>query len=243
MKSTYRGLTDRSVNRGYLVVGGLLLVALTLGACERKAAAGTDTSSGAPEASNNTDADEGSNSGSGHLHLTGDVTLDHDFAIDGCQIAPPGDGLLSGYHMNAKDGDGTIVMLSVVIKKYDKDGPYSPTFHTAEEQVGETMATGSQDFLSVMVATPNSTQPLALAWKPASKLVVTTSGNGSKGEATFTDMGTPLSVADVDMKTGTMSPGKKLSGTVTWTCGKIDRIDPTMDKAVNGMMKKLMPSK
>ena len=64
--------------------------------------------------------------GTGHLHVTGDVTIDHDFIVDACQIAPPGDGLLAGYHMNAKDGDSTLVMLSIVVKGYDKDGPYSP---------------------------------------------------------------------------------------------------------------------
>jgi hypothetical protein len=40
--------------------------------------------------------------GFGHLHITGDVAKDADFAIDGCQIGKPGDGLLDGYRMHAE---------------------------------------------------------------------------------------------------------------------------------------------
>ncbi|MEO9025940.1 MAG: hypothetical protein ABI329_02680, partial [Candidatus Tumulicola sp.] len=32
----------------------------------------------------------------GHIHLAGAVKMDRDFSLDACQIAPAGDGLLSG---------------------------------------------------------------------------------------------------------------------------------------------------
>lgn len=217
------------------------VVALAVMACS-----GRNTAAKAASADEQTDGDggttvSGKDAGTGHVHLTGDVTIDHDFLVDACQIAPPGDGLLAGYHMNAKDGDSTLIALAVVIKSYDKDGPYSPSYNTAGAQVAEVMASGSQDFMTLMVARPHSPMPIGIMLKPESKLVVTMSDKGARGEVKFTDMESPPSFEDIDMKSGTPPHGKRVSGTVTWTCGKIERIDATMDKAVNGMMNKLMP--
>jgi hypothetical protein len=181
--------------------------------------------------------------GTGHLHLTGDVTVDHDFAVDMCQIAPPGAGLLSGYHMGAKDGDSTIVNLGVVVKNYDKDGPYSPADKSEEAQVNQAMASGDMGLLSLMVVPPTSPIPLAVMLKPTSTLVVTISGKGAKGEAEFKDMESPPSFEDIDLKSGEKPHGKKVSGTVTWSCGHIDRLDPTMNKVVDGMFNGLMKTR
>ena len=216
---------------------GILFAACAVLACSGKksAAKTTDSASGAQASS------EGG-TGAGHLQLTGDVTLDHNFVVDMCQIAPPGAGLLSGYHMTAKDGDSTLIMLSVVLKDYDKDGPYSPAEKSAEAQVGQAMATGVMGPLTLMVAQPNSPMPLAVMLKPASKLVINISENGAKGDANFSDMESPISFADIDLKSSSPPHGKVVSGSITWTCGKVDRIDATMNKAVNGMFDKLTPS-
>lgn len=242
MNSTDGQLTHRSSTYGPLILGGMVLVALTLAACGRKAAESSDGSSGRSEASNETEAGDGAK-GSGHLHLTGDIVIDRDFAVDGCQIGPPGEGLLSGYHMNAEDGDSSISLLAIVIKNYDKDGPYSPADKTLEAQVGQAMATGNMGMLSLVVLPPGGQIPIGPMLKPTSTLVVTTSANGSKGEAKFTDMESPPSFSDINLKSGEAPHGKRMSGSVAWSCGHVERLDPTMDKAVNGMMNKLMPPK
>ncbi|MFI5242079.1 MAG: hypothetical protein ACHQRL_03645 [Gemmatimonadales bacterium] len=207
----------------------IVLAAAALLACTgRSSSAATVDSAAAP-------SESAEGSGTGHLHLTGDVTVDHDFAVDACQIAPPGAGLLSGYHMNSKDGDSTIVSLAVVVKDYDKDGPYSPADKSEEGQLNRAMATGDMGIMQLMVARPNSPMPLAVMLKPTSTFVVTISGRGAKGDAEFKDMESPLSFEDIDLKSGEKPHGKKVSGTVTWSCGHIDRLDPTMNKAVNSM--------
>jgi hypothetical protein len=212
----------------------IALAMSTVFACTGRtsSAATADSGAGASESAEGT--------GTGHLHITGDVTMDHDFAVDMCQIAPPGAGLLSGYHMGAKDGDSTIVNLGVVVKNYDKDGPYSPADKSEEAQVNQAMATGDMGLLSLMVVRPNSPMPLAVMLKPTSTLIVTISGHGTKGEVEFKDMESPPSFEDIDLKSGEKPHGKKVSGTVTWSCGHIDRLDPTMNKVVDGMFNGLM---
>ena len=145
--------------------------------------------------------------------------------------------------MNAKDGDSTIMMLSVVVKGYDKDGPYSPPVASSEAQVGEVMNTGSQDFLTLMIAQKPSPMPVAVMLKPESKLVATISGNGLTGKVDFSDMGSPISFEDINVNSKEKPHGKRMSGSITWSCGKVERINAQMDAAVNGMMKKLMPAK
>jgi hypothetical protein len=218
--------------------GGILVAACAGLACSRQKSSATTTDSAAGTVASSEEA-----TGSGHLRLTGDVTLDHDFVVDGCQIAPAGAGLLSGYHMNAKDGDSTITMLSVVLKDYDKDGPYSPVDKSATAQVGEAVSTGVMGPLSLMVTQPNSLMPLALMLKPASKLVITISRNGARGDAQFSDMESPITFADIDPKATSAPHGKIVSGSVTWTCGQVDRLNAQMNDAVNGMFNKLVPKR
>jgi len=230
-------------SRNFVQLTLALLTAGTLSACSSKKSAASEA--GTAQSSEQSDESSTSEhgSGTGHLHVTGDLTVDHDFAVDACTIAPPGDGLLAGYHMNAKDGDSTIIMLSVVVKAYDKDGPYSPTAHTAEQQVAEQMSVGSSDFMTLMIAQKSSPMPVGIMLKPESKVVTTISDNGVKGKVEFNDMESPLSFQDIDLKSNEKPHGKRASGSITWSCGKVERINAKMDAAVNGMMQKLMPAK
>jgi hypothetical protein len=216
-----------------------LLLAVSVAACHGGNSSTNASSATSERADGSADSDD--KSGSGHLHVTGDLTVDHDFVVDACQIAPPGDGLLAGYHMNAKDGDSTIDNLTVIVKKYDKDGPYSPSYDNAGAQAGEVMATGSMDFMTLIMAQKDSPMPIGIMLKPESKLVTTISGNGSKGEVEFTDMESPLSFEDINLNSKEKPHGKRVSGSVTWTCGHVERLNADMNKMVNGMMKKLMP--
>jgi hypothetical protein len=221
-----------------------LFAAITLSACTAKKSAAGEAGM-VSQASDQSDESGSSEhgTGTGHLHVTGDLTVDHDFVVDACTIAPPGDGLLAGYHMNAKDGDSTVDALSIVVKRYDKDGPYSPTSHTAEEQVSEQMAGGSMDFMTLILAQKSSPMPVGIMLKPESKLVATISGNGARGKVEFTEMESPLSFEDIDMKSKEKPHGKRVSGSISWSCGKVERINAQMDAAVNGMMNKLMPAR
>ncbi len=228
-----RLVRNSAVLRGATLLGAFALLGCSPPKSSARAAEG---------ATEQADASDGP-LGSGHLHMTGDVTIDHDFAVDGCQIAPPGDGLLSGYHMNAKDGDSTVMNLSVVIKNYDKDGPYSPADKSAEAQVGQAMSTGSMGLLSLMVAQKGSPMPLAVMLQPTSTLVVTTADNGAKGGVVFTDMESPVSFADIDLNSNEKPHGKRVSGSISWTCGHVDQLNAEMNNAVNGMMNKLMPKR
>ncbi|MDQ2766675.1 MAG: hypothetical protein M3Y30_05920 [Gemmatimonadota bacterium] len=221
-----------------------LLASASVFACSaRKSAAGDPGSAAQASEQSDEETTSEAGTGTGHLHLTGDVTIDHDFIVDACQVAPPGDGLLAGYHMNAKDGDSTIVTLSVVVKGYDKDGSFSPVTKTAEAQIGQVMNTGSMDFMTLMVAQKSSPMPVGIMLKPESKLVATISDNGAKGKVDFSDMESPLSFEDINVNSKEKPHGKRVSGSITWSCGRVERINAQMDAAVNGMMKKLMPAK
>jgi hypothetical protein len=239
LASSFSGSLPHSSRNAVLRALALLAAASVVACSARKSDAGA---AGSPsEQSDESSALHGS--GTGHLHLTGDLTVDHDFVVDACTIAAPGDGLLAGYHMNAKDGDSTVDALSIVVKHYDKDGPYTPTSHTAEQQVAEQMSVGSSDFLTLIVAQKSSPMPIGIMIKPESKVVATISGNGVAGKLDFTDMESPVSFADIDMKSNEKPHGKRVSGSISWSCGKVERINDQMNAAVNGMMGKLMPAK
>jgi hypothetical protein len=93
------------------------------------------------------------------------------------------------------------------------------------------------------MAQKGSPMPVGIMLKPESKLVATISGNGSKGEIKFTDMESPLSFEDINLNSKEKPHGKRVSGSVTWTCGHVERLNAEMDKMVNGMMKKLVPAR
>ena len=178
--------------------------------------------------------------GTGHVSLTGEYSLEKDFTVSGCQAGPPGDGLLSGYHMMSKDGDTPIALLSVALKDYDKDGPYVQPQTTREAGVGRAMNSGVMGPLTLMVM-QDASAPLAFGQVAGSKLTITISNNGTAGNAEFTDLESQPSMADYDPKSGTMPKGKRVSGSVTWTCESLDRINSKMNDAVNGAFNKLIP--
>lgn len=176
----------------------------------------------------------------GHVHLTGDFSLEHDFVVDACVIGPAGDGLLSGYHMTAKDGDKSIDLLSIVVKNYAQDGSYAPADKTDEGQVASAMQSGVMGPLTLMVSQGDNPIPLSVMLKPGSKMSIKISDNGATGDAEFTDMETPITMADINPNSHAEPHGKKISGSVTWSCGKVEHIDPKMNDAVNGAFKKLI---
>jgi hypothetical protein len=224
-------------------LAALLLFAAT-GCSSHRAAAETaaaaDGTSTTVAANSPNDSDD--KTGTGHVSLTGQYALEKDFTVSGCQAAPPGDGLLSGYHLMAKDGDMPLALLSVALKTYDKDGPYEIASTTREAAVGQAMTSGTMGPLTLMVMRDETT-PLGFGQIPESKLTITVSDNGTKGRAEFTDLESTPTAADIDLKSSGPPHGKRVSGSVTWTCGNVDRIDPKMNTAVNGMFNKLIPPK
>jgi hypothetical protein len=226
--------------RSLLLTSAICLSLLAVG-CAHNSSASSSASQDA-DGSQNSAGGETIGSAAGHLHLTGAVSLEHDFTVDACVIGPAGDGLLDGYHMNAKDGDKTIELLSVVVKDYAKDGSYSPTDKSDAGQVKAAMTSGVMGPITLMVSQGDNPMPLAVMFKPDSTMNIQISDNGAKGDAEFTDMGTPTTMADIDPSAKTQPPSKKISGSITWSCGKVDHIDPKMNDAVNGAFKKLIPN-
>ena len=214
-----------------------LISALTLLACSPRA-----SDSKVTEAERHGSENSESAMGSGHLHLTGDLTTDADFVVDGCQIGKPGDGLLDGYHMSADHETKGIIQLAVVQKDYAKDGAYTAdTSGAAQLKAG--MSTGSFSPLSLMLTGEDATAPLAFMLTPGASLVITYSDNGAKGEAKIVDMESQVGMAEMIAARDKGKPhGKKVSGSVTWSCGHVDRLNGEMNKAVDGMMNKLMPN-
>lgn len=215
------------------VLSALAFIAL-LAATACSGNANSEASSGDPGAADAATSTDGTPSG--HIHLTGDVSIDSDFMPDACQIAPAGEGLLSGYHMMAKEQDA-LPLLAVTIKNYTKDDTYAPTDTSADGQVTSIMTSGSLGLLTLMVL-PSGTQiPVGFMLKPTSKLAVTVSENGAKGDAEFTGLETP---PKFDPTASTPPQGGVVSGSITWSCGHIDHLDPKMNNAVNGMFKSLI---
>jgi hypothetical protein len=206
------------------------------------AAAGAAAQTGeAPTAApDSPDTAEEDKTGIGHVSLTGQYALEKDFVVSGCQVAPPGGGLLSGYHMTAKDGVTPIALLSITLKDYDKDASYVQLNPSREAAAGRAMSSGIMGPLTMMVM-QDAAAPLAFGQVPASKLTITVSDNGAKGNAAFTDLESQPSMADFDVKSGAMPHGKRVSGSVTWTCGSVGRINTKMNDAVNGAFSKLIP--
>ena len=219
-----------------------LLLAMTGCTSSHQAQASADTTAvdAATPAADTPNGSAVHKAGEGHVSITGQYSLEKDFAVSGCQVAPPGDGLLSGYHMMTKDGDTPLALLSVALKEYDKDGPYVQANASQEAAVGRAMTSGVMGPLTLMIL-QEAAAPLAFGQVAGSKLTITVSDNGAAGNAEFTDLESQPSMADFDPKSGAMPKGKRVSGSVTWTCEKVDRINATMNDAVNGTFKKLIP--
>jgi hypothetical protein len=223
----------------------LLLLSMTGCASRHQAAAAADgtTTTVAADTTSTATSTDGSGEdkpGAGHLSLTGQYTLDTDFVVENCQVAPAGDGLLSGYHMASKSG-GEIQLLNITLKDYTKDGPYVQAAASPEKAVGQAMTSGVMGPLTMMIMKEGGTMPLAFMQVAASKLTITVSNEGAKGVAEFTDLESQPNMADFDPKSGEMPKGKRVSGSVTWACGTVGRLNAKMNDAVNGMFKKLIP--
>jgi hypothetical protein len=213
------------------------LLLLSTGCASHRASAAADA---ATTTTTTTSSDD--KPGAGHVSITGDYALEHDFVVDGCQIAPPGDGLLAGYHMTIKDAGPPVAMLAITLKDFAKDGRYEQAPTTQEAAVGRAVQSGTMGPLTLMVMS-DATTPLAFGQVPSSTLTITIANDGAKGTAEFANLESQISMADIDPNASAPPHGKRVSGSVSWTCGSVDRINAKMNDAVNGMFKKLIPPK
>jgi hypothetical protein len=232
--SDARMTSARYITRVMTPRGIVFLAALIVVGCTGREAASTRDSSATAES-----ADAAGASGRGHLHLTGDATVDTDFTVEQCAIGPAGEGLLNGYHMNAKSGHGALEMLAVVVKDYERDGTFSPVTDSGKAaRVGKH---GLSAPLTMMVNRANSTVPLAVIPKPESKLSITIADSGASGTAEFTDMTSPLAMEDIDIKSRGRTKGKTFAGSLSWRCPSVQHVDAKTSDAAKGMMKGLTP--
>jgi hypothetical protein len=177
--------------------------------------------------------------GRGHVQLTGDATVDTEFAVEQCTIGPAGDGLLDGYHMSSKATRGTLQLLSVAVKGYEGDGTFTPPVDSGKSTiVGKRSVSGP---LSMTIGRENSTVPLPVIARPESKLTITISDSGSRGSAEFSDMTSPVAMEDVDIKAPLHAKRKSFAGSVTWRCASVERLDAATTDAAKSMTKGLTP--
>ncbi len=210
-------------------------------AAEASTPASPEASPASAVADNDTPAADDAAPGtpSGHLRLTGDVVMERDFVVETCAVAPPGDGLLSGYKMNAQEQE-TIPLLNVAVKDFSKDGTYTPADKTEEGQVAQVMTSGTMGPLTLFVVGGDSRERLGFMMTPKSKLDITISDDGAKGDATFSDLESQPTMADFHANASAPPHGKVVSGSATWTCAKVDHLNPKMNDAVNSMFKSLI---
>ena len=184
-------------------------------------------------------ADSQPNFSRGHLQLTGDATVDTDFAVEQCSIGPAGDGPLNGYHMSAKAGHGTLQLLSIAVKSYDHDGSYTPAVDTGK--VALTGKHGVSGPLSMMIGRENSTVPLPVITHPESHLTITISDSGARGTAEFSELTSPIAMEDIEIRRHPHTKEKTFAGSLTWRCGSVERVDTASTAAAKGMLKGLTP--
>jgi hypothetical protein len=177
--------------------------------------------------------------GRGHLQLTGDATVDTDFAVEQCSIGPAGEGLLNGYRMSAKASRGTLQMLSIAVKSYEHDGSFSPAVDTGKSTiVGKRGMSGP---IAMTVGRENSTVPIPVITKPESRITITISDSGSRGTAEFSDMTSPVAMEDVDIKAPLHAKRKSFAGSLSWSCPGVEHLDSATTDAAKGMLKGLTP--
>ena len=175
----------------------------------------------------------------GHLQLSGDATVDTDFAIEQCTIAAPGDGPLNGYRMSAKPGHGTLQLLALAVKGYDHDGSYTPAADTGKSLIkGKHGVSGP---LSMILSRENSTVPLPVITRPESHLTVTITDSGSRGSAEFSDMTSPIAMEDLEIRRHPHAKEKTFAGSLTWHCAAVEHVDAAAADAAKGMLKGLTP--
>lgn len=175
----------------------------------------------------------------GHLLLTGDATVDTDFAIEQCTIGAAGDGPLNGYRMSAKPGHGTLQLLSLAVKSYDHDGSFTPAVDTGKPVIkGKHGISGP---LSMMLSRENSTVPLPVITRPESHLTITISDSGSRGSAEFSELTSPIAMEDLEIKRHPHTKEKTFAGSLTWHCATVEHVDAAATEAAKGLLKGLTP--
>jgi hypothetical protein len=177
--------------------------------------------------------------GRGHLQLSGDASVDTDFAVEQCTIGPPGDGLLDGYRMSARASHGTLQMLSVSVKNYEHDGSFTPATDTAGSRTAGKQ--GVRSPMSMTIGRENSTVPIPVVAKPESRITITISDSGSRGTAEFSDMTSPVAMEDVDIKAPLHAKHKAFAGSLSWRCSNVEHLDSATANAAKGMLKGLTP--
>jgi len=167
-------------------------LALALAACSgRTVQSGTP----APSASPN----ETQELGTGHIELTGSVTLSHDFVVKGCWVSAPGSSVLNGYSVTIRR-DPVIESGGVLVKTYDRDGSYP----IAQQDMFEALAI----FFANSASLPRGA---VLTDARHSSLGVSIDDNGADGTASFLNW------------SGGQAHSGEISGRITWKCGAVRR--------------------
>jgi hypothetical protein len=232
--SNARGSVARRLTKIPATRTATLVVALFVAGCTGRESASSGESAAAVAGPN-----AQSIAGRGHLQLTGDATVDTDFAVEQCSIGPAGEGLLDGYRMNAKASRGTLQMLSVAVKSYEHDGSFTPALDTGKNAiVGKRGVSGP---LSMTIGRENSTVPLPVITKPESRVTITISDSGSRGTAEFSEMTSPVAMEDVDIKAPLHAKRKSFAGSLSWRCPSVEHLDSATADAARGMLKGLTP--
>jgi hypothetical protein len=203
------------------------------------ACSGRESSSSAESAASVAGPEAQSNAGRGHLQLSGDATVDTDFAVEQCTIGPAGEGLLNGYRMSARASHGTLQMLSVSVKGYEHDGSFTPAVDS-----GKSAKSGKQSVtspVSMTIGRENSTVPIPVIAKPESRITITISDSGSRGTVEFSDMTSPVAMEDVDIKAPLHAKRKSFAGSMSWRCPGVEHVDSATANAAKGMLKGLTP--
>ncbi len=177
--------------------------------------------------------------GRGHLQLSGDASVDTDFAVEQCTIGPAGEGLLNGYRMSARASHGTLQMLSVSVKDYEQDGSFTPAIDSARSRSNGRQ--GVSNPLSMTIGRENSTVPIPVIAKPESRITITISDSGSRGTAEFSEMTSPVAMEDVDIKAPLHAKHKSFAGSLSWHCPSVEHLDSAAANAAKGMLKGLTP--
>jgi hypothetical protein len=224
-----RRLTMIPAIRALPLVAAFIVIACT----------GRDSASSGESAASVAGPDSQTSAGRGHLQLTGDATVDTDFAVEQCTIGPTGDGLLNGYRMSARASHGTLQMLSVSVKGYERDGSFTPPTDTGKSTL--TGKHGVSSPLSMTIGRENSTVPIPVISKPESRIAITISDSGSRGTAEFSDMTSPIAMEDVDIKAPLHAKRKSFAGSLSWRCAAVEHLDSATANAAKGMLKGLTP--
>lgn len=224
-----RRLTTIPAARTLPLVAAFLVIACT----------GHESASSAESAASVSGPDAQASAGRGHLQLTGDATVDTDFAVEQCTIGPAGEGLLNGYRMSARASHGTLQMLSVSLKDYEHDGSFTPATDTGKSVKGRKPGVSSP--VSMTIGRENSTVPIPVIAKPESRITITISDSGSRGTAEFSDMTSPIAMEDVDIKAPLHARRKSFAGSLSWRCASVEHLDSATANAAKGMLKGLTP--